>query len=818
MPTSSFPPLSSDQLYRYSQLSDLDVDCKSTKHLTPLDEIVGQERAQQAVEFAMSMPDKGYNIYAIGRNGLGKRTMVMRYLNRHEPNGRNNSLHDWCYVINFDDARVPKVLKMPAGKGGKFKKDIEKFIVKLTKALPLAFDNEMYYSSAEKLKSQLSNRQEAALAGLTKEAQERSVSLTITAQGSYELVAMNGEEPHTDESFRELTKKQQDELEDGIVELESKLRGIVRQFTVWEEEYSDKQQKQDEQVALEVLDHLMSKVKESYASFTAVKTYLNAMHKDILDNLDLFLENNEEQLALSYASLDKKMPRRYQVNVLVSQADDKMPIVVEEAPNYHSIFGYIENATFKGTIFSDFSLIRSGSLHKANGGVLMIDAAKVLEQPYVWDGLKRALRSRKLSLSSLEREVTLSGTISLDPEAIPLDVKIILFGDYQTYQLLQHYDPEFSELFRVTADFEDVMPRNDKSEALYAKFISSIVHGNKMLHCDRNAIKRIIEFSSRQADDQNKLSLHSADIANLLRESNYVARSLNANMIRASHVEQALQNHEVRICRLKDNVMQSYVNGTTLISTDSQVVGQVNALSVISTSDHQFGAPNRITATTAFGEGKVFDIERKVDLGGSLHSKGVMILSAYLSSILGKTAKIPLTTHITFEQSYGGVDGDSASMAELCAIVSAFSDKPIRQDIAITGSMNQFGEAQPIGGVNEKIEGFFDVCQIKGRTKHQGVIIPQSNVQNLMLRHDIVDAVKKGQFNIWSITHVSQAIELLTGVESGILLNNKTREKAGINGDNTTKLSAVDHPAHSVLGIAQSRLNLLRQASQPQSS
>ncbi|ABV36789.1 putative ATP-dependent protease La-relatedprotein [Shewanella sediminis HAW-EB3] len=790
-------PLSSDQLYRTSELSDLAPEFKSTKNLSPINEIVGQERAQQAVEFAMSMKDKGYNIYAIGRNGLGKRTMVLRYLNRHEPNGNGHTLYDWCYVINFDEARTPKVLKLPAGTGMELKKDIEKLMLRLVKALPLAFDNEMYYSRAEKLKGLLAQKQESALLGLTNEAKESSISLTITPQGSYELVAMNGEEPYTEESFAQLPKKNQDKLETAITSLESKLRVIVRKFTVWEEEYSEKQLKHDEQVAQDVLAHLTDKLKDKYSSLPAVKSYLSGMHKDVIDNLDLFLEENEEQLALSYASLDKKMPRRYQINVLVGQDTEKMPIHIEETPNYHSIFGYIENATFKGTIFSDFSLIRPGSLHKANGGVLMIDAIKVLEQPYVWDGLKRALRSRKLSLSSLEREVTLSGTISLDPEAIPLDIKIILLGDYQTYQLLQHYDPEFSELFRVTADFEDVMPRTQKSEAQYAQFISSIIHGNKMLHCDRGAIKRIIEFSSRQADDQNKLSLHSADIANLLRESNYCARAVKANMIRASHVDQALHNHELRVCRLKDNVMQSFVNGTTLISTQAHAIGQVNALSVIATSDHQFGAPNRITATTAYGEGKVFDIERKVELGGSLHSKGVMILSAYLASILGKTAKIPLTTHLTFEQSYGGVDGDSASMAELCAMASAFSQQPIRQDIAITGSMNQFGEAQPIGGVNEKIEGFFDVCAIKGRKATQGVIIPQSNVQNLMLRKDVVEAVKKGKFNIWAIEHVTQAIELLTGIPSGMNVKGSGKKAS--------------YPDNSIFGMAQARLEKLRE-------
>ncbi|WEM45476.1 AAA family ATPase (plasmid) [Photobacterium sp. DA100] len=784
--------LSSDKLYRASELNGLPEDCKSTKNLTPLDEIVGQERAQKAVEFAMSIKEKGYNIYAIGRNGLGKRTMVLRYLNRHDPNGNGNSLFDWCYVADFDEARSPKVLKLPAGSGHAFKKDIEKLMTRLVKALPLAFDNEMYYSRSEKLKNQLTEKQESALLTLTKEAKEHSVSLSVTTSGEYQLVALNGEEPHTEESFAKLTEKEQAAFENTINELERQLRDIVRQLTELEEEFSDKIQKLNEEVALDVVSHFIKALKEEYKPLPEVLAYLKAMQADILENLDIFLEESEEQVALAYAALDKKMPRRYQVNMLVSQDGSKFPIVVEESPNYHSIFGYVENATYKGTVFTDFSLIRPGSLHRANGGVLLMDAVKVLERPYVWDGLKRALRSRKLSVSSLEKEVTLSGTISLDPEPIPLNVKIILFGDYQTYQLLQHYDPEFSELFRVTADFEDEMNRTDESEAQYAKFISSIVNDNKMLHCDRKAIGRIVEYSSRQADDQNKLSLHSADIANLLRESNYVAKSSNATMIRANHVELALSNQEMRVSRLKDHVMQTFTNGTTLIDTVGEVIGQVNGLSVISTSDYQFGSPNRITATTSYGEGGVFDIERSVDLGGRIHSKGVMILSAYLASVFGRNKRIPLTTHLTFEQSYGGVDGDSASMAELCAIVSAFSQMPIRQDVAITGSMNQFGAAQPIGGVNEKIEGFFDVCAIKGRTPGQGVIIPQSNVHNLMLRKDIVDAVDKGEFNIWAISHVTEAIEILIGQVAG---------QAGLDGI---------YPVDSVLGQAQLKLNALR--------
>lgn len=780
--------LDAAQLYHVAELEKL--PCKSTKELAPIDEIVGQERAQKAAEFAMSIKEKGYNIYAIGRNGLGKRTMILRYLKRHKHDVGH--LCDWCYVANFEDIRTPRVLKLPRGVGQAFRQDIEKLMVKLMNAIPLAFDNEIYFSRAEKLKNQLAQKQQTELEEISRIATEQGISLTITSQGDYQFVAMNGEEQHTEETFDALSKKEQEQFGQIIDELEVALRNMVRQLTEWEESYSEKIKKLNDDVTLDVISHFIKQLKQDYSRYPEVKSYLTELQKDIVDNVEIFLDESGEQSEIAGAALDKKLPRRYKVNVLVSRQSEEFPIVVEENPNYHSLFGYVETATYKGTVFTDFSLIRAGSLHKANGGVLLMDAVKVLEQPYVWDGIKRALRSRQLSFTSLEKEVTLTGTVSLDPEPIPLDVKIILFGDYRTYELLTHYDPEFSELFRVTADFEDEMKRSADSELHYARFISSIVHDNNMLHCDRKAIARIIEHSSRITGDQNKLSLHSAHIANLLRESNYVARQANSNMIRQSHVDEALHNQQLRVNRIQEGVMESFINGTTLIQTDGMAVGQVNALSVLATSDHAFGAPNRITATTSYGDGDIIDIERSVDLGGSIHSKGVMILSAYLNSVFGRTARVPLTTTITFEQSYGGVDGDSASMAEFCAIVSAFSRQPNRQDIAITGSMNQFGESQPIGGVNEKIEGFFDVCAIKGHHAGQGVIIPRSNMHNLMLRADIVKAVEKGEFNIWAIEHVTEAIELFTGKSAGVATEDGS------------------YPVDTIFGLAQAKLNALR--------
>lgn len=756
-------PLKRSELYRSCLSSDLPF--RSTKVLKPLNEIVGQSRAQEAIRFAMAMKDSGYNIYAVGRNGLGKRTMMLRYLSRHAGEGENT--HDWCYIANYDEPRSPKVLRLPPGVGHPLKVDLEKLVARLVKAIPQAFDNDSFYERSEKLKSELAELQESHLEKLAKQAQRKKVSLTITTPGGYRLIALNGKEPHTPETFAKLTAEEQANFEDVISKLEKRLRGVIRKLANWEQEYSDKQQQLNEEVALAASSHLIEALQEKYQAQENVVEYLASLQKDILNNLDIFLEDSEEQAGFAYASLDKKVPRRYQINVMVHHESAAAPIVVEENPNYHNLFGYVESVTYKGTVFTDYSLIRAGSLHKANGGYLLMDAIKVLEQPFVWDGLKRALRSRCLSINSLERELTLSGTISLEPEAIPLDAKIILFGDRETLLLLQHYDPEFKELFKVTADFESEMKRTPESEMHYARFISSLVHEKGLLHCDQKAVARVIEYSARQAEDQNKLSLHAAEIANLLRESNYWALQANSTMIRLSHVEQALDGQEHRNGRIKDHMFETIENGTTLLDTRGSVIGQVNALSVMTAGGSEFGMPNRITATCYYGDGDVIDIERDVKLSGNIHSKGVMILSSYLASIFAAREPMHLSASITFEQNYGEVDGDSASMAELCALVSSLANVPLRQDLSITGSVNQFGDVQPVGGVNEKIEGFFKACEIHGLTGTQGAILPTTNVHNLMLDKTVLEAVDKGRFHIYAVKHVKEAMALMTGLEAG---------------------------------------------------
>jgi len=749
----------------YAECAPSFISESSTKSLEPLEDIVGQERAQEAVRFAMAMPGTGYNIYAIGRSGLGKRTMMLRYLkNTLTP---KHEVSDWCYVVNFDEPRSPKVLQLPVGTGVSLKKDLETLMTRLTKAIPQAFDNESYYERAEKLKNDYAEIQEQALEKLANQSKKKGVQLSITTPGGYRLTALNGDEPHTAETFAALSKEEQDKLDVVINKLESKLRTVIRKMASWEQEFIDKQQGLNEEVVVGCSKHHIDALKDKYTKLDNVIAYLTALQDDLIANFDVFLDEREEQSALADATLDKKLPRRYQVNVIVNHKNNRPPVIVEENPNYHNLFGYVESVTYKGSVFTDFSLIRSGSMHRANGGYLLIDAAKVLEQPFVWDGLKRALRSRSLQINSLEREVTLSGTISLEPEAIPLDIKVVLLGDRETYLLLQHYDPEFEELFKVAADFESEMSRTQDSERHYAQFISSLVHDKGFLHCDRKGMARVIEHSSRQAEDQSKLSLHASDIANLLRESNYWAKEQKSTMIRSAHVERALESNLMRNSRIKDQMFHTLSNGSTLLSVDSEVIGQINALSVLSTGGVEFGMPNRVTANCYFGDGDIVDIEHNARLGGNIHTKGVMILSSYLNTLFAKYKPMPLSASIAFEQSYGEVDGDSASLAELCALISSLGEKPIKQNFAVTGSVNQFGEVQPVGGVNEKIEGFYDACEILGLTGEQAVILPATNQINLMLSKKVRDAIKAQKFSIYTVERVDQALGLLLGEHPG---------------------------------------------------
>lgn len=781
-------PLATKQLYKACVLKELPF--ASTDALEPLNEIVGQDRAREAVRFALAMPHNGYNVYALGRSGLGKRTMMLRYLEQKPEPAEQAS--DWCYVANYDDPRNPKVLRLPGGTGDRLRQDVDRLISRLVKVIPQAFDSDTYQSRFEDLKQRYTVRQERALNALSDEARQQNVDLSMSTPGGYRLTAMNGEEPHTNESFSALSEEEKRSFEETIRDLEKKLRRVVRQIAEWEEEHAEQQHRLNEETLDHVSAHLIDELAERYGDYPGVTEHFQAMKSDIAENLDIFLEDGEDKAAFAYASLEQRLPRRYRINLLVSRTDDITPVVVEENPTYHNLFGFIENVTYKGTVYTDFSLIRPGSLHRANGGYLLMDATKVLENAFVWDALKRALRSREISIHSLERELTLSGTISLEPEAVPLDVKLVLFGDRDTWLLLQEYDPEFAELFRVTADFENEMPRTTDSQALYAKFIASLCQDKKLLPCDRKAVARVIEYSARLAEHQDRLSLHAVDIANLLRESDFHARGLEASCLQDDHIDKALESADYRSGRIRDEFLRGFSDGSTLISLRGEVVGQINALSVLSTGGYEFGLPNRVSATCQYGDGDVIHIERDVKLSGSIHSKGVMILSAWLSSRFAREQPMPLTATLTFEQSYAEIDGDSASLGELCAIISSLSELPIRQDRAVTGSVNQFGEVQPVGGVNEKVEGFYDACVARGDSEEKAVILPATNVQNLMLDSRVRDAVRDHGFQVYPVTTVEEVLELLLGMPVG------KRDKQG------------QYPADTVYGRIERRLAELR--------
>ncbi|PVY79133.1 lon-related putative ATP-dependent protease [Tamilnaduibacter salinus] len=766
----------------------------TTRQLSPLNEIVGQNRAQEAVRFALAMPHGGYNVYAVGRNGLGKRTMMLRYLEHHmDDEGRCD---DWCYVANFDDPREPRVLRLRAGDGQALKQDMDRLMTRLSQVIPQTFEGDSFMERSERLKEEYAKKQQSELDQVGREAEKHGVRLSISTPGGYRLEAMNGEEPHSQESFDALPDQERERFESVISDLELKLRSALRAVADLEQAYADKQEALNDETLEGIAGHQLEELKERYRDYPAVIEYLDAVRKDLSDSLDIFLEDNDEQAAIAYAALDRKLPRRYQINLLVHRKGHEVPVVVEENPTYHNLFGYVENVTFKGSVFTDFSLIRPGSLHRANGGYLLMDAIKVLEQPYVWDGLKRALRSRSLAINSLERELTLSGTISLEPEAIPLDVKIVLFGDRETWLLLQEHDPEFGELFRVTADFENEMDRNEDSQLQYAKFIASLADEKGLLHCHRRAVARIIEYSARIAEHQDRLSLHAADIANLLRESDFWAREGGATLIEASHVNKALASARYRSSRIRDQFFDGVRDGSTFVTVSGEQVGQINGLSVLSTGGYEFGMSNRITATCYYGDGDVIDIERDAKLGGNIHSKGVMILTSWLSARFAANDPMHLSASLTFEQNYGEVDGDSASLGELCALVSALSGLPLRQDIAVTGSINQFGEVQPVGGLNEKVEGFFETCRIKGLTGSQGVMLPAANVQNLMLDEEVLAAVRAGRFAVYPVSTVEEALSMMLGRPAG---------QPGRSGN---------YPSNTVFGAVQKRLAAMRERSE----
>jgi lon-related putative ATP-dependent protease len=765
-------PLSPDQLYTACDISQFQFD--TTDQLTDLKEIIGQDRALTALHFGIGIQQQGYNLYVLGPTGLGKHTVVREYL--QERAAGKAAASDWCYINNFAKPQEPIALHLDAGQGPVFHKDMSQLVEDLRSAIPSAFEAEEYHARVQEIENELKQTMETAFSQLAEEAESHNITLIRTPHG-FAFAPVRDKEVVSQKEFEKLPEQEQERIQQVIASLEDKLAGVLRQQPQWQREARQKVKALNQEVVMFAAGHLIDELKNKYLGNQVIQQYLDDVLQDVINNLDDFQHEEEPREVMGIRLGDKSSFRRYSVNVLVSHADhDGAPVVFVDNPTYPNLVGAVEHTAHMGTLVTDFTLLKAGALHKANGGYLVIDIIKLLQQPYAWEGLKRALSSREIKIQSLAQIYSLISTVSLEPEAIPLDIKVVLIGDRLLYYLLHEYDPEFKQLFKVAADFDDRLPRNDDNQAIYARLIATLLRHHKLRPFDRSAVARVIEHSARIAGDAEKLSTEIMSVADLLRESDHWAEQAQHPVVHRDDVQKALDAQIYRHDRVREHLHEEIYRGTLLIDSDGAKAGQINGLAVIELGDFAFAMPTRITATTRLGDGEVVDIEREVELGGATHSKGVFILSAFLGQRYAGNHPLSLSASLVFEQSYGFIEGDSASMAELCALLSALSNVPIKQTLAITGSVNQRGEAQAIGGVNEKIEGFFDICQARGLTGQQGVLIPDSNIKHLMLRHDIITACEQKQFAIYAYHNVDEAIALLTG-ESADTVNDKVQQR-----------------------------------------
>jgi lon-related putative ATP-dependent protease len=762
-------PLAAAELCRRCEAERFDF--RTTEELPDLDVVVGQPRALGAIEFGVGIRREGYNLFAMGPEGIGRHTVVRRHLERQAKGLAAPA--DWCYVFNFDTPHRPRALRFPAGTATAFKQKMERLVEDLRAAIHGAFETDEYRTRRQEIESELGERQEKAIGEIGDRARAQGIGLLRTPTG-FGFAPVRKDKVMSPEEFHALPEDEQKRLEEVIGKLQEDLERAIHELPKVRREALRRLRELNREVTRAAVNSLIEDLKAEYRELPQVLDYLAGVQNDVLDHAEAFRQAKDGEaptlfgIPLAQAEPSEAAFRRYQVNVLIEHAGAQgAPIVYEDHPSHDALVGRIEHIAQMGALVTDFTLIKAGALHRANGGYLILDALKVLTQPLAWEALKRALRSREIRILSLGQELSIISTVSLDPEPIPLDLKVVLVGQRFLYYLLHAYDPEFAELFKVAVDFDEDMPREPENDLLYARTIATLARRDGLRALDRGAVARVIDHASRDAGDAEKISVRMRTLADLLREADYWAGTAGRSVISPEDVQRAIETQIERADRVRQRLQEQIVRGSLLIDTSGERVGQVNGLSVMQLGDYSFGSPHRITARTRLGGGRVVDIERESELGGPIHSKGVLILSGFLTGRYATRKPLSLAASLVFEQSYGGVEGDSASSAELYALLSALADAPVRQSLGVTGSVNQHGDVQAIGGVNEKIEGFFDVCRARGLTGDQGVLIPRANVKNLMLRRDVVDAVAAGKFAIYPVDTVDHGIEILTGVPAG---------------------------------------------------
>ena len=755
-------PLPIEQLYRKCDASAFDFS--TTQEIDASDITLGQERAIEAINFALAVESEGFNIFAMGIPRSGKEKVIKSLIANTAMS--QPAPDDWCYVYNFSHPDKPRALCFPPGQGHLFCTEMHQLFDDLRNTVPATFESSEYQVRRQIIEQKFQEQQSESITKIREQASQQEVDLITTPSGFTFSHRVNGETVTT-EIFQSLPENQQKEIEEKIAVLQKALSIAARQFPLWQRELFREIKALDQQIALGTVENLILEIVNHYGEFDGVKRYLDEYKQDVIENIRDFLTVADN--TPTNAPAQEINFTRYQVNRFAEQENPTgAPIVYLNNPSIENLLGRVEQQGQYGMITSDLTMIQPGALHHASGGYLIIEAEKILTKPFAWEALKRSLFSKQIKIDSLERSYGFVGSTLLEPEPIPLKVKVILLGNPSTYYLLSNHDNEFNELFRVIADFDDRFERSEENATHYAQLIANIAQEEKLLPFSNEAVANIIEYASRISGDSSKLSLNRDALRDLMIEANYQAGQNNQTIVDSEALLQGIESQKRRSERIKERYYEQIIEDTVLIDTSGEKVGQINGLAVLSLGDYGFGKPTRITARVRIGSGKILDIERQVELGGALHSKGVLILSNYLAAKYSKNRPLALSASLVFEQSYGGVDGDSASSTELYALLSALANAPIKQSIAVTGSVNQFGQIQAIGGVNEKIEGFFDICKARELTGHQAVIIPQANVKNLMLRKDVVQAAKDNLFAVYAVSSIDEGIALLTGIEAGV--------------------------------------------------
>ena len=764
-------PLSADVLCWLCDPASLGF--QTTDELEDLGEVIGQGRAVEAIHFAAGMARPGYNLFALGPEGTGKHTVVRQFL---EDYARQKAPpDDWCYISNFKQRRAPRALKLSAGQGATFQADMARFVDEVKDALRSAFESDEYRNRRQIIEEELKEHQEQAVGEIEQAGRAQGIALLRTPVG-FAFAPLSEGKVVAPEAFQQFPEAERNRIEAEIEELQKRLQAILQETPIRTKEMRGKLRALNDETALFAVSHLIAALRAQYDAVPEVLTYLDDVQRDVVDNVAVIVAGPErpglERQGADGVAVESEdghpLFRRYRVNLIVDNGGaEQAPVVYEDDPTYDRLLGRIEHRAEMGTLITDFHLVRPGAVHRANGGYLILDARKLLTRPMAWEGLKRALLAGVVRIESLAQALGTLSTVSLEPEPIPLDVKVVIVGERQLYYQLAQLDPEFSRLFKVAADFDEQIVRSAENNLLYARLVASVARNEELRPIACGGVARALEYSARQAGDGERLSMHIESLADLLREADYWAGQTGRATIGAAKVQHAVDSQIRRLDRVRERMQDEIVRGTIMIDTEGAAPGQVNGLAVLQIGGYAFGRASRITAAVRLGRGEVVDIEREVKLGGPLHSKGVLILSGYLSTRYAAGQPLSLAASLVFEQSYGGIDGDSASSAELYTLLSAIAEVPLRQGLAVTGSVNQHGAVQAIGGVNEKIEGFFDLCAERGLTGDQGVLIPATNVKHLMVHRRVVDAVRRGEFHIYPITTIDQGIEILSGTTAG---------------------------------------------------